>query len=1063
MVKGKRTQPSVKNPEREKRPRQQAGYYATLHGKKSRNQPSSSRRPKTSSLGGSQQQDMKDWHQADPPQSFISPPQKLLSPPQSAVSPPQPLVKTETLAPKAAGEESTPRVTAIVREEVSESSDVVTQGLHGNAPLSPRQPDPVALTEEEGQITITGSMSEVLHVLQTMTQMKNNERSSRAGELSPRETTVEKGLDSKTIYIEREGQVQAVSIQMPLTVPSCGASSGFSHGWEHRKPDTEHETAVSPHSGLLSGANQSETQAGVVVESPDETNGSAGVLVEGRSLMKTSGTKLANHSNLSGVVELPDETNGSAGVLVEGRSLMKTSGTKLENHSNLSGVVELPDETNGSAGVLVEGRSLMKTSGTKLANHSNLSGVVELPGETNGSAGVLVEGRSLMKTSGTKPANHSNLSCVESERSVTESVESVNEHSTVSSNPCQVLQAAEESASSLGQQQQEVTSPVRAAFKRCGVCEVPCGEEEEEARMHMKSAHESKEMPLSCAVCNLLFPFKRGLLTHLKSVHWSPNLICQICGKKFEVQRYLVTHLMRHAGVKKFECNTCGRRFFERHKLKFHKELHKQEADRQLPYNCRLCGKKFANKASWSDHCNTHSGDRPFACDACGACFSHRVGLRRHKLTHEKVKPFKCMLCVRTFAVKPKLDEHMTTHTGVSKHVCSLCSKVFTTSSSVKRHEIICREAREERRMARLFKGADKPAPPPEDLLEDVLPSSEQVVFMCGHCQASFSTFRAAEQHTLIHRTQECESLAPSSLLEDAGGGDSSEMVSAPSAPSTDVLDSPASASLRQEVEGDESPCLSERSSKEVPEVVSRLRLSEGLCQTAKSVSGSLSWGEGAVSSTAASEQAALFEIEGEPSQTLANLGKDERSSEAVSSPTLPLDARTAASESLDTVDAVGAGTEKWVERFTNPAQDASTKLGLHAEESRSLEINMHGDDTANAIKGAANVQQQNTCTEKWVEPSSTSPGQEASEKLGLHTRETRSLETDMHGGNIGVRGTSDSDTVYGKGGGEGVVVVGGCEGGGRACFPAAERLNTAEVEEQTQLAANTLACLSSM
>ena len=98
----------------------------------------------------------------------------------------------------------------------------------------------------------------------------------------------------------------------------------------------------------------------------------------------------------------------------------------------------------------------------------------------------------------------------------------------------------------------------------------------------------------------------------------------QICGKKFQCLRYLRTHLQRHAGVKNFECPECGWRFFERHKLKFHLESHKAEGERCLPYRCHLCAKQFSNKASWSDHCNTHSGHRPFQCAVCGARFGHR-------------------------------------------------------------------------------------------------------------------------------------------------------------------------------------------------------------------------------------------------------------------------------------------------------------------------------------------------------------------------------------------------------------------------------------------------------
>ncbi|XP_070207435.1 uncharacterized protein [Littorina saxatilis] len=313
---------------------------------------------------------------------------------------------------------------------------------------------------------------------------------------------------------------------------------------------------------------------------------------------------------------------------------------------------------------------------------------------------------------------------------------------------------------------------------RCGLCHEELVKEQ--VAQHMEVIHASREKAVNCDVCSLVFPNKRRLLVHLKSTHEAANLTCQICGKQFQCQRYLRTHLQRHAGVKKFECLRCGWRFFERHKLKFHMELHKAESERSLPYRCELCGKQFANKATWSDHCNTHSGLRPFECHECGATFGHRVGLRRHKLTHEKVKPFSCNKCSKTFSLKPKLDEHMITHTGVSKHTCDICEKVFTAATSLRRHTLKCPAvsmlSTHTRTTTRIHTNTTPDTTPESDLSAVALDTletqdSEQPVFLCGTCNACFATYEAAEKHTLIHlalEEQEGDDMEPQVSSQDA-------------------------------------------------------------------------------------------------------------------------------------------------------------------------------------------------------------------------------------------------------------------------------------------------------
>ncbi|KAK7482545.1 hypothetical protein BaRGS_00026256, partial [Batillaria attramentaria] len=277
----------------------------------------------------------------------------------------------------------------------------------------------------------------------------------------------------------------------------------------------------------------------------------------------------------------------------------------------------------------------------------------------------------------------------------------------------------------------------------CGVCSAVC--DEDGVSDHMRRWHAAPGDPVRCQVCSLAFPEKRLLFAHLRSEHEAAGFTCQLCGKQFKQQRYLRIHLQRHAGVKNFECSVCGWRFMEKEKLKWHMESHKDETERQLRYQCKLCSRQFYNKAGWMDHLNTHTGNRPFQCPICEASFRHRVGLGRHMLTHDKNKAHVCPHCPKAFSLKSKLNEHIILHTGVSKHRCHHCQRVFTAAASLKRHLTRCTVSAKPH--VGQESGADIPAPdsPPSD--------NSEPVFLCGTCGQAFSSLNVAEQHALSNHS----------------------------------------------------------------------------------------------------------------------------------------------------------------------------------------------------------------------------------------------------------------------------------------------------------------------
>lgn len=54
------------------------------------------------------------------------------------------------------------------------------------------------------------------------------------------------------------------------------------------------------------------------------------------------------------------------------------------------------------------------------------------------------------------------------------------------------------------------------------------------------------------------------------------------------------------------------------------------------PYECQVCGTKFAYRWSWQQHERGHLGLKPFLCNVCGKSFTQACTLRSHQKIHER-------------------------------------------------------------------------------------------------------------------------------------------------------------------------------------------------------------------------------------------------------------------------------------------------------------------------------------------------------------------------------------------------------------------------------------------
>ena len=223
-------------------------------------------------------------------------------------------------------------------------------------------------------------------------------------------------------------------------------------------------------------------------------------------------------------------------------------------------------------------------------------------------------------------------------------------------------------------------------------------------RSHIESKHE-KRQSYKCTECEMAFHTDTSRYKHFMKVHKTrvngdgQEYLCETCGKDFNDSISLYHHVYGHKhkkSVKKTDVSTgmpvihkccyCNKTFEQKSSMIRHVRMH-QEHNKDLPYVCQECGKRFVFKSLFVKHQTVHKPDRPFDCSICKKKFKTKNCVDNHmRITHSGERKFRCSLCGDCFKQNHHLAQHMVHHSDERPFGCLICDKSYKVKHDLKLH-----------------------------------------------------------------------------------------------------------------------------------------------------------------------------------------------------------------------------------------------------------------------------------------------------------------------------------------------------------------------------------------
>uniref|UniRef100_A0A673MBF0 PR domain zinc finger protein 15-like n=1 Tax=Sinocyclocheilus rhinocerous TaxID=307959 RepID=A0A673MBF0_9TELE len=309
----------------------------------------------------------------------------------------------------------------------------------------------------------------------------------------------------------------------------------------------------------------------------------------------------------------------------------------------------------------------------------------------------------------------------------------------------------------------------------------------EELEANGEEGSKYRKEPSACPICGKVFSCRSNMNKHLLT-HGDKKYTCEICGRKFFRVDVLRDHIHVHfkdialmdeqeredfikkIGISmeesddssdeedekndpehhKYSCKKCQVTFAKgRDYLKHIMDMHKEKG-----YNCTMCNRRFALKATYNAHLVIHRDHLPdpavqkfiHPCDMCGRIFNSIGNLDRHKIIHTGVKSHCCDQCGKSFARKDMLKEHLRVHDNVRDFLCAECGKGMKTKHALRHHMKLHKGIKEYECKECNRKFAQK-----VNMLKHYKRHMGTKDFMCELCGKTFSERNTMETHKLIH------------------------------------------------------------------------------------------------------------------------------------------------------------------------------------------------------------------------------------------------------------------------------------------------------------------------
>lgn len=203
-----------------------------------------------------------------------------------------------------------------------------------------------------------------------------------------------------------------------------------------------------------------------------------------------------------------------------------------------------------------------------------------------------------------------------------------------------------------------------------------------------------KSRPYRCSKCDFSFTGPLQLAEHM-STHREESFPCDICNLVFLSKSSRVEHRKSHS--KSVDCHPTTRE--ERETSVSPSEI-SSVSTKELKYRCGVCGERFRDPETLSEHGCMAANERQYSCLDCDKHFLHESHLKKHKAIHQlpSNSKYQCNQCNGCFPSSQLFLSHLKSHDnaagiehssegndGDQSHgfICPVCHQCFASATDL--------------------------------------------------------------------------------------------------------------------------------------------------------------------------------------------------------------------------------------------------------------------------------------------------------------------------------------------------------------------------------------------